>query len=135
MKKEFFAIILAGLLLLAASGCVQATQEQEAGQQAETFNLSVKYFDESGAVVLDETISVEAGANAFEAMRENIEVDYEMSSYGAFVKGLGGVATPDNHYLALYVNGEYASKGIGDYTVDEDMLLEWKAESIESFGA
>ena len=129
-NMNFFVLVFGISLLLLAAGCTQVAEEKQ-GKAA----LSVKYFDKDGALVLDKSFEAEKGKNAFEAMSENIEVDYEMYETGAFVKGIAGVKTPEGYYLALYVNGEYASKGISDYTIDEDMSIEWKTKSIESFGS
>ena len=135
MKKSNFVIAIAVMLLFVSAGCLQTVEEAPAGDTTETFNLSATYTDADGGVLLEKSFAVEKGTNAFDALKENVEVDFEMSSFGAFIKGLGGVETPEGYYLAMYVNGEYAEKGISDYTVDEDLQIEWTQESIESFGA
>jgi hypothetical protein len=129
-NKAFFAAVLL-LLLVAASGCVQTAGNQG---QAEKATVSLKYTDKDGATILEKSFLADKGTNAFEALKANVAVDYDTFAAGAFVKGIAGVAAPEGYYLALYVDGEYAQKGISDYTIEKDTAIEWKTESLESFG-
>lgn len=77
---------------------------------------------------------VSKGITALEAMDLMVPVKYTESAYGAFVTSINGVSAGEGYYWALYVDGEYASQGIGQYLVEESMTVEWKQEKIESFG-
>ncbi len=135
MKKSNFVIAIAVMLLFVSAGCLQTVEEAPAGDTTETFNITAKYTDADGGILLEKSFAVEKGTNAFEALKENVEIEFETYEIGAFITGIGGVETPEGYYLAMYVNGGYAEKGISDYTVDEDLQIEWKQESIEAFGA
>ena len=145
MKKMNFVIAAAVMLLLVSAGCLQTVEEKPMGGNTETvnppenttkmFNFTAKYTDVDGGILLEKSVVVENGTAAFDALTENVEVEFETYEIGAFITGLGGVETPEGYYLAMYVNGEYAEKGISDYTVEEDMTIEWKQEEIGAFGA
>ena len=133
-KKILFSLFLAVALLVVSAGCVQQVQEQQ-GQGEETVTVNFKYLDSEGKKILDKDVVVEKGSNAFEVLKQTVEVDVEMYDFGPFVKGVGGVETPAGYYLALYVNGSYAERGISDYVIEDGMTIEWKQEALESFGA
>lgn len=154
MNWKIFGIAMA-VLLLATAGCIQpveipkttestgTVEEMPEGWGAtETVNLSVKYLDvegnfvtdEAGETLLDETIEVAKGTNAFEALKTNFDVMYDEFELGAFIKGFNGTEVKEGYYLAMYVNGEYAMKGISDYVLEEDISFEFKIEAVEDFG-
>ncbi len=135
-KKNLVFLLLAFFLLISLIGCTQTQTLQETSKREDektTVLFTLKYFDENGKTIVDESSEVQKGTNAFEAMKSKVEVDYDLYAIGAFVKGINGVFPPKGYYLALYVNGEYARKGISGYTVNNDMTVEWKTEKIESF--
>ena len=139
MKSKHRAPLFFGLaLLLLFSGCTQTLQEQnntESPTQEQTVTLTLKLFNADEQLILDESLEVEPGTNAFEAMQEIAEVEYEdYGSMGAFVEGINGLRPGQGHYLALYVNGAYANKGISSHSIEKDTLIEWKIEKIESYG-
>ncbi|MAG22454.1 MAG: hypothetical protein CL943_04100 [Candidatus Diapherotrites archaeon] len=134
-KRIFFALLI-GLLLLTA-GCVQqeeAPQENNGVQGSSTVVLTVKYLDAEGNTIAEKAISTPKGVNAWILMKDNMDVDFEEFSFGPMVKGIEGTPSPEGHYLALYVNGEYATQGVNGYFIQEDTLMEWKTEAIDSFG-
>jgi hypothetical protein len=139
MKSKHRALLFFGLAqILLFSGCTQTLQEQkdtESPSQEQTVTLTLKLFNEEGQLILDESLEVEPGTNAFEAMQKIAEVEYEdYGSMGAFVKGINGIRPGQGNYLALYVNGEYANKGISSHSIEDDTLIEWKIEKIGSYG-
>lgn len=130
MKKSFFLALMVIVLLVATAGCIQTTEQNP----NEKVTLTVGCSDVEGTLLFQQPLEVEKGANAFDAVKENFSVEFEMYEMGPFVKGIGACSPSEGEYLALYVNGEYASQGISFYTVQEDMEIQWKIESIESFG-
>ena len=131
------------LLLLLSCGCVQETAEHGNGTsedltlkngEAETATITLRYLDAEGKIITEKIFEVAKGTNAFEAMKENVAVGYDMYAAGAFVKSIADIAPPEGYYLALYVNSAYAKKGISSHNIETDTLIEWKTESIESFG-
>ncbi len=131
MNKKILKTILVTFLLLFVFGCTETKQDQG----NETVNLTLKYFNEKEELILDKIFEVKKGTNAFEAMKENIEVEYEIYPTGAFIKGIEDVSPPKGYYLALYVDGKNSEKGIFEYIINEDILIEWKTESFESFAS
>jgi len=141
MKSKYRAFLLFGFaLILLLSGCTQTLQEQNRTEnpfqeQEKTVTFTLKLFDREGQLVLDKSLEVEPGKNAFEAMHDLVEVSYEdYGSMGTFVKGINGIVPEQGYYLALYVDSVYASKGISSYSIEKDTLIEWKIEKIESYG-
>jgi hypothetical protein len=122
---------LAALLVLAAiAGCTAA--QQQTPQSGAEATVALKYLDASGAVFFEKSFSVPTGTNALEAMQQNVPMETETFSFGVMVKSVNGVAPPEGYYLALYMNGAYAEKGIQDYSIDRDTEIEWRTEKIES---
>lgn len=128
------AVFLGLLVFFLLAGCIQQQQSQNAppAPETQTVALSLKYTDENGAVLLEKNISVAKETNAFDAIKENIPLDFETTSLGPFIKSIGGVAPSSGYYLALYVNGQYADRGIAGYVLSEDTSMEWKTEKIQS---
>lgn len=116
------------LLLLISAGCLQQT-EQETG----TVLVSFKYLGINGQSIAENSLSVPKGQNAWNVMKEIWDVEYEDYAMGPFIKSIEGTSPPEGYYLALYVNGAYADKGIAAYPIDNTLLIEWKTEKIESF--
>lgn len=131
MKKILF-LSAAIFLLIFTLGCIQTAQEP--GQGQETVTLALKYFDKDNSLLLNKTLKIEKGTNAFEAMKKITAVESETFSFGVMVKSIAGIAPPEGYYLALYVDSNYAQKGISDYILEKDTLLEWKTEKIQDFG-
>lgn len=127
-KKNVFVLALALLALLAIAGC---TEPAVTGENAA---VQLRVYNANGEIIFDGAQDFEKGTNAFEAMKGMVSVEYEEFDFGAMVTGIEGNSAPEGYYLALHVNGEYASKGITDYTIEEDMLIEWKMEKLEDFG-
>lgn len=125
MKKEIIGLFLVFLLI---NGCTQTIQNQ--ADQTAIATLTLKYSDANGAIILNKTIPVEKGANAFEALKDNVAMNYEMYEIGPFIKSIAGIEPPEKHYLGLYVNGEYADRALSGYTITEDTLIEWRTEKI-----
>jgi len=142
--KKLVCFLFFALLLFVSSGCLfPVTTEKSPGSSnepvitgvpGETAVVSFSYVGEDGQIILEEEFEVSKGTNAFEAMRHEMNVDYTQYAFGSMVNSIEGVSAPEGYYLALYVNGEYAMKGISDYIIDEDISIEWKAEKIEDFG-
>ncbi len=126
MKPKYF--FAAFFLLLFFAGCAQQQAIETPNPQSVNFSLKVTANNET---LVDKLFVVEKGANALQAMKDSVEVQTQESSFGEFVTGIAGVQADTKHYWALYVDGKYAEKGIGDYTLDEDLAVEWRLEEIK----
>ena len=132
MKK--IIILLLALLVLVSLGCTQTTPAQTSEAPSEMqVALTINVFDGSGENIFTKNQNVLEGTNAFEAMKTIMgdDLEFEMYSFGPFVKKIVGVEPSTTSYWALYVNGEFASKGISDYVIDADTLIEWKLDEID----
>ena len=97
------------------------------GSGKETVSVSFKALA-GEQIVLDKTITVEKGANAFEEMKKIAAVETQMSAYGAFVTSINGVAPTEKQYWALYVDGQMSEKGIDAITLEKGTAIEWRLE-------
>jgi len=86
----------------------------------------------SGNTVKTEALALK-GENAFEIMQKSLSVEFQNSTIGPFITSINGVKAGEGEYWALYVNGEYAQKGISLYTIDSDLNIEWKLEKASGF--
>lgn len=122
-------LVLLGLVLLAAllSGCTSQIGEGSQEQVNATF-LAVA----NGNTILDETIAVDKGTNAFEAMQQVADVGYEEHAGmgGVFVTSINGVSPSENQYWSLSVNGEESPVGIMRIIINEDITIEWRLAGL-----
>jgi len=81
--------------------------------------------------IFDNEIETENGANAFEIMKNNFDLKFTEYEFGVFIEEINGIKPSESEYWALYINDESASKGIADYTINEDMGINWKIQSFE----
>lgn len=73
--------------------------------------------------------TVAHGSNAAVVMKSLVTV----KDNGGFICSIAGLAAPKGYYWALYVNGKYATKGIGGYVVDASILIDWRMDEIQDY--
>lgn len=100
----------------------QAMTEKTDGEAMEASPEPVVAF-EFGAIE-DDTI-------AFDLLRESAEVVYDEYDFGVMVTSINGMAVDDDHYWALYVNGEYASAGADQTVLATGDTMRWVYETID----
>lgn len=69
--------------------------------------------------------------NAFDLLSSQVEVNYQEYDFGIFVDGLDGLMADKEHFWAFYVNGEFATKGVKQTTLQKGDLMEFKYQLIE----
>lgn len=128
-------VFLLSLALILFSGCLVQPEQPSSDLKAlkEQVTITFRVLDSNGYVIEEKGVNVLKGSNAFDALNESFAVDSQDFVFGKMVKGINKKYPKENEYWALYVNGFYAEKGISDYTLKEDTLIEWKPEKIESF--
>jgi len=85
--------------------------------------------------ILDKSIEVEKGTNAFEAMQTVAEVQFQdFGEMGVMVEAINGVSPGENEFWGLYLDGELAPMGISAISIEKDTAIEWKIETIEAYG-
>lgn len=124
---DYRLLVLAALLMVSALmfGCIN----QNNGVPDYLAAVDVKVFDGEKYLV-DKTVTVGHGTNGLDIMEEATEIEYTMQAYGAFVTSIAGREAAQDEYWALYVNREYADKGISLYEAENGMEIEWKLENI-----
>lgn len=130
MNKNFviMAFCLA-LAFIAISGCVSQGQ----GNAAEKVNVSFKATGPDG-VILEKTVQVEKGTNAFAAMQQATAVEFtDYGEMGILIESINGVTLPETHYWKLVVDGQDSAVGISSITIDKDTNIEWYPEAIQGF--
>ena len=89
-------------------------------------NLEIR--DELTGTDLDVSIRRKAaqGINGIDFLEEVVDVDYRRyPGTGVFVTSLCGVEAPKGTFWALSINGERATKGISDLTINETTRIRW----------
>lgn len=132
MKTKFVALAALLFAALLVFGCT-STQVIPV-VDGNLMNVEVKLIDSSGALVQDKNISALQNDNVFDLMKNNFDINYTSYAIGPFINSIKGLDFNSDYYLSLYVDGNMADKGINSYTVEKDMLIEWKVMSIASFG-
>jgi len=132
MNKIFAATALClALAFIAISGCV--TQNSGTNQGQEKANV---FFRATGleGVILEKTVQVEKGTNAFEAMQQATTVGFtDYGEMGILVESINGTALPETHYWKLVVDGQDSAVGISGITINKDTSIEWYSEEIQGF--
>ena len=134
-KKSFYKILLAVLLLLAASWFVfgkslfdsrnsnQSVQKITVGQSITGKNTEANFI----------SYQVEIGKTALDLLRENAEVQTKCEGINAYVTQINGY--PDlrrmsllKEFWAFYINGKMSKVGAGSYKLKDGDKIEWKVE-------
>ena len=76
------------------------------------------------------TISYEGveGKNAIELLKENHQVDAQISDLGAFVSSIDGTQNSSDTFWMFYVNGKLSEVSADQYTTKTGDKIEWKYE-------
>ncbi len=118
MKKwVLFSLFFLGFLLLA--GC----QEQKP-----TFTVEVKNLQ--GEVVYTDDFLYPEGTTKtfFEVIDEEVDLDYEMTTYGPMIKGVEGFYPKEtgitwNYYISIQINDLESKVGISEIEFEEDVKI------------
>jgi len=129
--------MLAAALL---SGCTSPAEATDAGtadtgtantiEKTETVTAQFGITN-NGETLFENSGRFEKGSNAFDAMQDLFDVEYRQFAFGVMVTSINGTPAGENAYWALYVNNEYADRGITDYVLDSDMSFEWRIEQLQ----
>lgn len=96
--------------------------------------FSLKVVDDKNNVVVERYALVKNGTGALDAMKQIAKVETkEYAGLGAMVVSIEGIKPDSKHYWGLYIDGNYADKGISSYLVEKNLAIEFRMESLESF--
>lgn len=114
--------------------------DQLLGEGADIVDENTRqYIPEDGYVLKEIKVSLAEGANAFDALKKacdenEIALDYEDASYGAYVKGINYLyeVSTDNSYAGwMYnVNDEEASVSASEYELEAGDDVLWYYSSM-----
>lgn len=135
-KKSFYKILLAVLLLAAASWFVFGKSLLD----SRNLNQSVKKITVGQSITGKNTeanfisYQVEIGKTALDLLRKNTEVQTKGEGINAYVTQINGY--PDlrrmsllKEFWAFYVNGKMGEVGAGSYELKQGDKIEWKIEN------
>lgn len=140
-KRALAAFLCACALsftLLSLAGCFSEPAAEEAPAadqpQEQVATVSVEVTVDSsaadGSVSYSETLDLEEGATALDALKATgLDVSVETSDFGAYVTNVGGLANGQHGGMSgwMYkVNGEFAEVGCDAYELADGDVLTWE---------
>ena len=143
MKFYKFLVLLV-LAFILVSGCTQIKPtdgrqepvytEGTLPQTADVKTITVKVVDGAN-VLVEQPIELpnDSSVSALDVTVLVAGAEVQQYEFGVFVSSVAGKAADTEHYWALYINGEYASKGADQYPITEVNSIEWRYEAVEEF--
>jgi len=134
MKTKIIAIII----LLLASGCIQKQENKETdnsqlNQTNNSIKIKLKITDSQNKTIAEKYVAGEKEQNLFEILlKSDINFNYKKYSYGAFITEIEGLKPKNNEYIAIYINEKYSDKGVSSITPKNNDIIEFKLEKIET---
>lgn len=116
--KRIIALLLTLVMLFALTAC---GAKEEAPAEAVSFKVIVT--DLEGKETTFEYTS--SAASVGDALVAEGLVEGHEASYGLYIDAVNGIAADWDHdqtYWAFYINGEYATTGIGDTPINSDTI-------------
>ncbi len=121
MKKIWLSLLVA-MSAFTLSGCsfspAQAPTVEQEQNSRQTLEVSPEESTDSGHVFEQSSTQHQLlltatadGQTAFELLQSEAEVEYKEYDFGIFIESINGTKADDQHYWAVYVNGEYAQTG------------------------
>lgn len=119
--KRLFSIAI--FLVLVLAGCTNQTQKNG--------ELSVKIVvkDLSNETLIDKVEYVSTNQTLFDLMLKH-DIEYQNYSFGPFITSIAGVSSNNGTYWGLYLNGQYAEKGVNEIKLEENLTVLWKLEKL-----
>lgn len=125
--------LLLGLLAIWLVFTAFVPEEFKPAEGAQEFLVTFKAVS-GEQTILNKTLGVMQGTNAFEAMQTVATVGYQdYGEMGVMVESINGKKASENEFWALYIDGEMAATGINAVTIEKDTTIEWKIESTENY--
>jgi uncharacterized protein YcfL len=134
MKTKIIAIII----LLLASGCIQKQENKETdnsqlNQTNNSIKIKLKITDSQNKTIAEKYVAGEKEQNLFEILlKSDINFNYKKYAYGAFITEIEGLKPKNNEYIAIYINEKYSDKGVSSITPKNNDIIEFKLEKIET---
>ena len=128
MKKLILSVIILAAVLIGVNYFVSTRGTIEILPASE-----VQINQPVGPVVQEDYIRYPGrdGANTFELLLEQTEVEFTQYDFGKFIQAINGVTPDSKHFWKLYINGQGSQVGAEDLQTSEGDVVEWRLEEIE----
>ena len=107
------------------------------GCNSESYNeeektIGVVVYDNEGVLVYENNLVTDE-TNLLELLRAipELELETESSQFGEFITSIKGIAQSDNYFWNYYINGEYATVGVGSYSLRDNDRIEFRLLRFE----
>lgn len=125
MRRRLWTLVHGAWFLLALSAT---------GEEASQVAVHLEIRDEITGSDLEVSISRRAsvGTKGIDFMDEVVDMkSRRYPGVGVFVTSLCGVEAPKGAFWALSIDGERATKGISDLTINEPIRIRWDLVELE----
>lgn len=146
MKNKQFVIFLVFISLVAVIGGFSGiyflnTSRESKGLEIESVDVQqinppdevpvIEVPAEPESVQSIVAVAQEDGVTAFDLLQQSAEINYKMYDFGFFVNDINGIASSDEYFWALYINGEKATKGADQIELNKGDEMEWRYERMK----
>ncbi|MCB9813224.1 MAG: DUF4430 domain-containing protein [Pseudomonadales bacterium] len=94
-------------------------------------NMELNSIDEPNEIESITYVAENTGDNAFSLLQINADIEFKQYDFGVFVNSINGIIGDENHFWALYVNGEKSPTGADKTDLKKGDLVEWRYEEIK----
>lgn len=130
-KQEFKKYLVPVILILAAVAIWIFALDSNKTVTPEPRTITEAIGEISEQVEVYSFTSENDEQNAFDLLSSQVEVSYQEYDFGIFVDSLDGLMADQEHFWAFYVNGEFATKGVKQTTLQKGDIMEFKYQLIE----
>ncbi|MCL5435741.1 MAG: DUF4430 domain-containing protein [Patescibacteria group bacterium] len=133
--SKFKIVLLALALSFLAVACNSkpaVIPDATANQQVSTVKVTEVV---EGSDLAEQPYDLPVGQSALELLKSNHQVSTKtFAGVGEFVEVIDGIKPDNQHYWAFYINGKSSNVGAGSYELKNGDKIEWKLETINSYG-
>lgn len=127
---KIFLLLLITLGIAACTPTEEISPTQEAPAAVESIE-NVESEQSSSQSVRITLTAQETGQTALELLEASATIETQQFGNDAFVSGINGLTSDNEHYWALYVNGEYSQTGASTTVLNAGDEVEYVYESID----
>ena len=123
-----------GTIFLAIAGCSgSAVEVAPPKSDASAGTVTVVIATEDGGEIRKEMPGIASGTTIAQIMRSIDDPEIKMRGSGStsFVESIGGIGTAEGKGWTFRVNGEWADRGVGDYTLEPPAEVRWTHGSFQ----
>lgn len=94
--------------------------------------ITINVFDKENAEIYNKNIETEEIylSEVLDDL-EDLDVIMEDSDYGKYITSILGIAEGDNYYWSYYINDKYASVGVSNCEIEENVVYSFRIEYYE----